>query len=398
MRFRDQGSAFLPDGGILPGGLYPVYVDLEVAENGVVTGEVHFHSEPKYPRPISIGREFDLHIPHPDSILGDNVVLTVKFVDDSGAVGGYAHGSQAQFHPHLSKEPPKTESAPMNTRDVFVIHGRDERLRAGMFDFLKSLDLHPMEWEYAVKLTGKATPYVGQVLDAAFSRAQAVVVLFTPDDVAKLRPDLRGIKEPEHETDLTPQSRPNVLFEAGMAMAKNADRTILVEIGALRPFSDAGGRHAIRMDNSVEKRKALALRLQNAGCDVNLNGDWEKHGDLSAPHRWADSTPDQLLSLERAVERLESENSKLRDMIARRNQEPSEPELRHVGAVNYYFVGDKGPYCQPCYDEKGKRIFLTPPQEWNGGIRRKCKVCNKFFYEKPMDLGPADGSVRIERG
>ena len=34
----------------------------------------------------------------------------------------------------------------MNTRDVFVIHGRDERLRAGMFDFLKSLDLHAMEW------------------------------------------------------------------------------------------------------------------------------------------------------------------------------------------------------------------------------------------------------------
>ena len=31
----------------------------------------------------------------------------------------------------------------MDTRDVFVIHGRDERLRVGMFNFLKSLDLHP---------------------------------------------------------------------------------------------------------------------------------------------------------------------------------------------------------------------------------------------------------------
>ena len=63
---------------------------------------------------------------------------------------------------------------------------------------------------------------------------------------------------------------------------------------------------------------------------------------------------------------------------------PPEPEIRQVGAVNYYFVGEKGPYCQPCYDEKGKLIFLTPQQEWNGGIRRKCEVCNKFFYEKPM--------------
>ena len=73
---------------------------------------------------------------------------------------------------------------------------------------------------------------------------------------------------------------------------------------------------------------------------------------------------------------------------------PPELEIRQVGAVNYYFAGDKGPYCQPCYDEKGKRIFLTPPQEWSGGIRRKCEVCNKFFYEKPMTNFPGPIVVR----
>ena len=61
-----------------------------------------------------------------------------------------------------------------------------------------------------------------------------------------------------------------------------------------------------------------------------------------------------------------------------------EPEIRQVGAVNYYFVGDKGPYCQPCYDGKEKLVMLTPPQDWSGGVRRKCEICNKFFYEKPM--------------
>lgn len=73
---------------------------------------------------------------------------------------------------------------------------------------------------------------------------------------------------------------------------------------------------------------------------------------------------------------------------------PTELEIRQVGAVNYYFAGDKGPYCQPCYDEKGKRIFLTPPQEWSGGIRRKCEVCNKFFYEKPMTDFPGPTFVK----
>jgi hypothetical protein len=47
-----------------------------------------------------------------------------------------------------------------DTRTVFVIHGRNERLRVGMFDFLRSLDLKPLEWTEAVKLTGKGSPYI----------------------------------------------------------------------------------------------------------------------------------------------------------------------------------------------------------------------------------------------
>jgi predicted nucleotide-binding protein len=170
------------------------------------------------------------------------------------------------------------------SRDVFVIHGRDERLRAGMFDFLRSLDLNPMEWSYAVGLTGKSAPYVGEILDAAFSHAQAVVVLLSPDDMARLRPELCGKSEPPHEVNFTHQARPNVLFESGMAMARHPDRTILVEIGTLRPFSDVGGRHTIRMDNSPKKRQEIAQRLQKAGCPINLSGtDWQTAGDMRPP-------------------------------------------------------------------------------------------------------------------
>ena len=167
-------------------------------------------------------------------------------------------------------------------RTVFVIHGRDERLRAGIFEFLRSLDLKPLEWTEAVKFTGKGSPYIGEILDAAFSHAQAVVVLFTPDDEARLLQALWKEGEPAHETQLTPQARANALFEAGMAIARDPDRTILVEIGDLRPFSDIGGRHTIRMDNSPQKRQDLALRLQAAGCEVNLSGtDWQTTGELT---------------------------------------------------------------------------------------------------------------------
>jgi len=121
-------------------------------------------------------------------------------------------------------------------------------------------------------------------LDAAFSNAQAVVVLLTGDDEAQMRPDLRKTGDPSYELVLTPQARPNVLFEAGMAMAYSPERTVLVEFGNLRPFSDVAGRHTVRMDGSTEKRQELAIRLEKAGCPVKTTGtDWHRAGDLR-PH------------------------------------------------------------------------------------------------------------------
>jgi predicted nucleotide-binding protein len=164
---------------------------------------------------------------------------------------------------------------------VFVVHGRDLRLRDGMFTFLRSIGLEPIEWIEAVALTGKSSPYIGEVLDAAFANAQAIVVMLTGDDEARLRPELRQAKEPSYETEMTPQARPNVLFEGGMAMDHNPDRTVLVEFGHLRPFSDIAGRHSVKMDGSTEKRQELAARLEKAGCAVKLTGtDWHKAGDL----------------------------------------------------------------------------------------------------------------------
>ena len=172
---------------------------------------------------------------------------------------------------------------PADTREVFVVHGRNLAARDALFEFLRAVDLHPLEWSEAVRFTGKPAPYIGDILDAAFSRAHAIVVLFTPDDEARLRKPLWSANEPPHETQLTGQARANVLFEAGMAMARSQDRTVLVELGNLRPFSDIGGRHTVRLDNSSQRRQELAQRLLAAGCPVNLDGtDWHSAGDFVA--------------------------------------------------------------------------------------------------------------------
>jgi predicted nucleotide-binding protein len=170
-----------------------------------------------------------------------------------------------------------------DSRSVFVVHGRNEDLRRAMFEFLRSINLAPMEWTHAVGLTGVGSPYIGQVLDAAFDNARAVVVLLTPDEIAYLQPRY-GNGDQDAETLPAPQARPNVLFEAGMALGRDASRTVLVEVGEVRPFSDVAGRHAVRLSNSVLSRQALAQRLRTAGCDVDLTGtDWHTVGDFTPP-------------------------------------------------------------------------------------------------------------------
>ena len=182
-------------------------------------------------------------------------------------------------------------------RNVFVVHGRNEAAREAMFTFLRAVGLRPIEWSEAVKATGIPNPYVGQVLETAFSRAGAVVVFFTPDDEAWLKPRFHRPDDPNHETSPSGQARPNVLFEAGMAMGRKENRTVLVELGTLRPFSDIAGRHMVRLDDSPGQRQILAQRLGAAGCPVNLNGtDWHTAGDFEAALEQTRSTEAQTLT------------------------------------------------------------------------------------------------------
>ena len=168
-------------------------------------------------------------------------------------------------------------------RKVFVVHGRNDAARFAIFAFLRSIGLSPIEWSQALASTGKASPYIGEVLDSALAAAQAVVVLLTPDELVSLRAEYAdGTDDPEARVSV--QARPNVLFEAGLALGRAPDRVVLVELGRIRHFSDMAGRHTVRLSNSVASRQELASRLRTAGCAVDLTGtDWHTTGDFTAP-------------------------------------------------------------------------------------------------------------------
>src|ERR1044071_1255947 len=67
-----------------------------------------------------------------------------------------ASSASSAFNQEVARE--------VDPRKVFVVHGRNERARTAMADFLRSIDLRPIEWSEAVRLTGEASPFVGQVI------------------------------------------------------------------------------------------------------------------------------------------------------------------------------------------------------------------------------------------
>lgn len=177
------------------------------------------------------------------------------------------------------------------SRSVFVVHGRDEEVRAAMFGLLRRLDLRPLEWEELVRATGRTAPFLGEVVMNAPAQAQAALVLLTPDDVAKLHPHLLGNSERDDETQLTGQPRQNVLIELGMVLMAYPERTVIVEVGRLRHVADTAGINVIRFDGTEASLAKIAARLRLAGCQLDDNGpewrDTRYFRNLSAYRRLA---------------------------------------------------------------------------------------------------------------
>jgi predicted nucleotide-binding protein len=154
------------------------------------------------------------------------------------------------------------------TRNVFVVHGRDEQARIALFGFLQALGLHPLGWETLVGATGSASPYLRDVIIQGIAMAQAAVVLMTPDDVVRLHPELHQADEDNHETVETMQARPNVILELGMALATYADRTIVLYAGRHRPMADLNGLNYVALNGGGECLDKVISRLKTAGCQL----------------------------------------------------------------------------------------------------------------------------------
>jgi predicted nucleotide-binding protein len=172
------------------------------------------------------------------------------------------------------------ESKPEVTGDrvsVFVVHGRDLRRRMALFELLRAMGLRPLEWEVVVGYTGNPSSTTLEIVREGFRRGHATVVLMTPDDEARVKDEFLVAGEASESP--RGQARPNVLFEAGLALALHRLQTVIIEVGALRGLSDLAGLNTVHV-GSPNWRHVLAQRLATAGCEMELGGtDWLSAGE-----------------------------------------------------------------------------------------------------------------------
>lgn len=181
----------------------------------------------------------------------------------------------------IAAQPSEDDAGPRNNV-VFVVHGRDKDAKDAVFSLLDAAQLTPRSFDEVRQRGQDPLPYVGKVLDDAFAEAQAVLVLFTPDERVGLVDRLRRQDETVREEY---QPRPNVLLEAGMALARHPRRTVIVEFGRVRPISDLAGRHTARWEHDTpENRSDVLSRLRAAGCRPDQQDDrWMGAGRVSNP-------------------------------------------------------------------------------------------------------------------
>lgn len=181
--------------------------------------------------------------------------------------------SSAQTQTRSDEEEVRATDMAQNSdpRAVFIVHGRNIPLKDELVRFLTHIDVRPISWTEAAQATHKTMPFTLEIVRAGMRAARAVIVIFSPDDEARLRPQFHKEHDGAQERTLTGQARQNVLLEAGMAMALSPDRTIFVRVGRPREVSDIQGINWIDLDDGWDSRTRLLHELQAAGVQAASN-------------------------------------------------------------------------------------------------------------------------------
>jgi predicted nucleotide-binding protein len=141
--------------------------------------------------------------------------------------------------------------------DIFIVHGRNEGIKAEVANFLRKLNLEP------IILHEQANQ--GKTIIEKFekySNAVAAIALFTADDIGKYQRD----------NDYETRVRQNVIFETGYFIGKlGRENTIILHENGLKIPSDLDGYIYIPLDENKRWHLDLAKELMAIGFTIDIN-------------------------------------------------------------------------------------------------------------------------------
>ena len=162
---------------------------------------------------------------------------------------------------------------------VFLVHGRNLALASAVTNTLEFIGARVLDFDETRRSPEFTGRYIGQVLDYAFSRAQAIVVILSPDDAVRIRSHFRLDEDPRFGIEYQP--RPNVLIELGMALQSHPDRLVLLEFPPLRQINDIAGLLRVTYKDDMSAFAAeLQSKLLQAGCTLRAQGDAPRKSEL----------------------------------------------------------------------------------------------------------------------
>ena len=204
-----------------------------------------------------------------------------EFLDDSGKFNGYGRGLRSltsllesmieevseywedeslELAPPPVQEDPTAEygNRPPTTKEIFIVHGKDDEAKKMVAGFLSQSGLNPVILH--------EQPNQGQTIIEKFEHHAQVgfaVVLLTPDDVGALQ---------GNETNLNPRARQNVVLELGYFLGLlGRERVCALKKGDVEVPSDYDGVVYIPLDDAGDWKGQLVREIKNARLDVDAN-------------------------------------------------------------------------------------------------------------------------------
>lgn len=166
------------------------------------------------------------------------------------------------------------------SKRVLVVRGQNEAIGVEMFEFLDGANLSMITWSQLEASKGKEGASIDEIFQTAFAMAQAVIVVFTGDYMAKPKNASAVRGDTINGIGLQFHPDPGILFKAGIAFLMEKRRTILVALGNVKVFDPLLERHVIRLDDTDQSRRRLYKALIDASCEITSN-QWMVRGHFN---------------------------------------------------------------------------------------------------------------------